>query len=143
VSVFLRTRNSELLDGALAQACRIAEEKTPRWCPLLTGASLTGLVRKFAEFPFVSHTRLAKYFLVRAVNSENSESAAPTVNFRDDLAGMSTTRLASRSGGGRRIEDLARQRAKAAGYRICLASVVRVVAGTDVLRSLGRDGWTD
>jgi len=144
--------DAELLDGAAAQALRIAEQKNAALVSF-SPEQITEAWYEKALIPFV-YSRLAKYFSYDAVNDEKSESAAANGQFlmirRDvyDAIGGHAAVAADV------LEDVAlAKRAKAAGYRIWFGSGAGRGAGTDVplvWRDVGRmeekfvpAGWRD
>jgi glycosyltransferase involved in cell wall biosynthesis len=118
--------DAELLDGATAQALRIAEEKSAT----LVSFSPEQVTQNWYEkalIPFI-YSRLAKYFSYDAVNDAKSEAAAANGQFlmirRDvyDAIGGHEAVAAEV------LEDVAlAKRAKTARYRIWFGSGVGVV----------------
>jgi len=118
--------DAELLDGAAAQALRIAEEKSA----MLVSFSPEQVTKAWYEkalIPFV-YSRLAKYFPYDAVNDEKLDAAAANGQFlmirRDvyDAIGGHEAVAAEV------LEDVAlAKRAKVMGYRIWFGSGVGVV----------------
>ncbi len=118
--------DAELLDGATAQALRIAEDKNAALVSF-SPKQVTQAWYEKALIPFV-YSRLAKYFSYDAVNDAKSEMAAANGQF------LMIRRVVYDAIGGHEavaaevLEDVAlAKRAKAAGYRIWFGSGAGVV----------------
>jgi GT2 family glycosyltransferase len=133
--------DAELLDGAMAQALLIAEEKNAALVSF-SPEQITEAWYEKALIPFV-YSRLAKYFSYDAVNDEKSEAAAANGQFlmiRSDVYEAIGGHAAVAADV---LEDVAlARRAKAAGYRIRFGSGAGVVQ-VRMYRSFGAmwEGW--
>jgi glycosyltransferase involved in cell wall biosynthesis len=118
--------DAELLDGAAAQALRIARE-TGAMLMSFSPEQVTKTWYEKALIPFV-YSRLAKHFSYDAVNDATSETAAANGQFlmiREDVYGKIG---GHESVAGDVLEDVAlAKRVKAARYRIWFGSGVGVV----------------
>jgi glycosyltransferase involved in cell wall biosynthesis len=118
--------DAQLLDGATAQALRIAEEKNAALVSF-SPEQVTQTWYEKALIPFV-YARLEKYFSYDAVNDEKSDAAAANGQF------LMIRRDVYNAIGGHEavaadvLEDVAlAKRTKAAGYRIWFASGIGLV----------------
>jgi glycosyltransferase involved in cell wall biosynthesis len=133
--------DAELLDGAMAQALLVAEEKKAALVSF-SPEQITEAWYEKALIPFV-YSRLAKYFSYDAVNDEKSEAAAANGQFlmiRSDVYEAIGGHAAVAADV---LEDVAlARRAKAAGYRIRFGSGAGVVQ-VRMYRSFGAmwEGW--
>jgi glycosyltransferase involved in cell wall biosynthesis len=118
--------DAELLEGAAAQALRIAGEKNAA----LVSFSPEQVTQNWYEkalIPFV-YGRLAKYFSYDAVNDEKSEAAAANGQFLMIRRDVYDAIGGHQAVAAEVLEDVAlAKRTKSAGYRIWFASGVGVV----------------
>ena len=133
--------DAELLDGAVARALQIAEEKSA----VMVSFSPEQIMRNWYEkalVPFV-YSRLAKYFSYDAVNDATSKTAAANGQFLMARRDVYDAIGGHREVAGEVLEDVAlAKRAKSAGYRIWFGSGAEAVR-VRMYRSFGEmcEGW--